>query len=133
MTTSQFRLVISAAATIFSSSLWLWSYFAYPGRGFLRTLILFAILFLAWRPFENDFRSVSKEQPINRDVVGGVFLAWLLLVLAAVLITLSGGKKIPLDHGPSRPIEYLVLVAPFFGLFWLRVVHIYRRLGRVGA
>lgn len=131
MTTSQIKLIGAATISLVAFLLWLWSYFAIAGSGFLRTLLLFAIVYFCARPYRLAFEQVSREHPVSRRIIGGIVAVWLLVMLAALVATLSLGHEIPLHRGPNRALGFLLFIAPVLPLLGLRIVQVYRRLGRV--
>ena len=133
MTRSQFRFVMAVSACVAAVGLWLWSYFVFPSRGYVRTLFLLAAVLALLYPFQGEYQAASREHPIEAIVFGVIVAVWLFALLGAVLFAQSRGFEIPTARGPNRPIAFMVAIAPcLYPVAW-RLRHVYSRLGRASA
>jgi hypothetical protein len=128
VTPAQGRFVLRLVVCVIAVAAWLASWVAYPGKGLLRTAVLFGLVIALLAPYRNDYLRVVAERPYDPARVGGGIAIWLMLVLAAVLLAQASGYRIPVGRGVNRPIGYLVLVAPFLAPVVWRFLQIYPRL-----
>jgi hypothetical protein len=133
VSTPQAKLILSLAVMAIAFVAWLFSFYVFPSKGLVRTAALFVIAWLLLGRYDNLFRTVSQEFPLNQNVVGGVYAAWLFVVLAGVLYAQSAGHRIPTGPGINRPLGVIALTLPLLGAIGWRLRQMYAYLGRSGA